>query len=222
MYIGWDIHCKFSKVTFAEKRKDGQMRVVKRVRLEHDDQQAMAQWLLRIKPGIPVALDAAFGWSWVADLVEKCGLEPHLGHPPAIRELAKHAGRLHHKSFSEEDLFQVGVIPASDKVFVLHADLQRVVVLQQAQRRATEDAEVGVGMAKPHAGLILLERHIELPMQLVFDRPVAANRSSELLRRELLAQDVVAHLVAKFQIRGILPDVLVQREMESRSCGLTG
>jgi hypothetical protein len=46
MYIGWDIHCKFSKVTFAEKRKDGQMRVVKRVRLEHDDQQAMGQWLL--------------------------------------------------------------------------------------------------------------------------------------------------------------------------------
>jgi hypothetical protein len=32
-------------------------------------------------------------------------------------------GRLHHKSLSEEHLFQVGVIPTSGEAFVLHADL---------------------------------------------------------------------------------------------------
>lgn len=60
-------------------------------------------------------------------------------------------GRLHRKSFSEQDLFQVGVVPTGGETLVLDADLQRVVVLQQAQRGATEDAEVGVGMAKTHS-----------------------------------------------------------------------
>ncbi len=61
------------------------------------------------------------------------------------------AGRLHHKSLSEQHLLQVGVVPTGGEAFVLHADLQRVIVLQKAQRRATEDAEVGVGVAKTNA-----------------------------------------------------------------------
>jgi transposase len=114
LYIGWDIHRKFSKVTLAEKREDGQMRVVERVRLEHDDRQAMAQWLSRVKPGTPVALEAAFGWPWVADLVEKCGLEPHLGHPPAIRELAKHEAKGDRCDADRLARFQIrGILPES-------------------------------------------------------------------------------------------------------------
>jgi len=46
------------------------------------------------------------------------------------------AGRLHHKSLPEEDLFEVGGIPTGGEAFVLHAELQRVVVLQEAQRGA--------------------------------------------------------------------------------------
>ena len=39
------------------------------------------------------------------------------------------------------------VIPAGGEAFVLHADLERLVVLWQAQRRTAEDAEVRVGMS---------------------------------------------------------------------------
>jgi transposase len=42
-----------------------------------------------VPKGTPVALEAAYGWPWIADLLEEMGLEPHLGHPPAIKVLAK-------------------------------------------------------------------------------------------------------------------------------------
>jgi hypothetical protein len=58
-------------------------------------------------------------------------------------------GGSHHKSLSEEHLFEVGVIPTGSEALVLYADLQRVVVLQQAQRCPAQDTEVGVGMAQP-------------------------------------------------------------------------
>ena len=66
----------------------------------------------------------------------------------AKRRVAARPGRLHHKSLSEQHLFQVGVIPTGGEAFVLHADRERVIVLQEAQRRATQDAEVGIGVAK--------------------------------------------------------------------------
>ena len=91
--IGWDLHRKFSKVTVGEMSEDGQMRVIERARLEHDDVSAMERWIRRFPRGMPVAMEAAFGWPWVADLLEKCGLAPHLGHPPAIKELAKHEAK---------------------------------------------------------------------------------------------------------------------------------
>ena len=60
-------------------------------------------------------------------------------------------GRLHVKSLSEQDLLQVRVVPTGGAAFVLHADLDRLVILQQAQRRTTEDAEVRVGMPAAQA-----------------------------------------------------------------------
>ena len=54
------------------------------------------------------------------------------------------------------------VVPIGGEALVLDADLQRVIVFQEAQGRATQDAEVGVGMAPTQTTLILLERHIEL------------------------------------------------------------
>jgi transposase len=59
------------------------------MRLEHADREAMRKQLEQLPPGTPVAMEGAFGWPWIADLLEELGLEPHLGHPPAIRVLAK-------------------------------------------------------------------------------------------------------------------------------------
>lgn len=91
--IGWDLHRRFSKVTLMEQAdpQDPQtLKVVRRARLEHHDRQAMQAWLEQAPSGTPVAMEGAFGWPWVADLLTELGFQPHLGHPPAIKVLAKH------------------------------------------------------------------------------------------------------------------------------------
>jgi transposase len=87
--VGWDLHRKFSQVSVLE-MNEAQIKVVRRQRLEHADRAAMAAWLAELPPGTPVAMEGAFGWQWVADLLGEMGLAPHLGHPPALRALAKH------------------------------------------------------------------------------------------------------------------------------------
>jgi transposase len=34
-------------------------------------------------------MEGAFGWQWVADFLAEVGLDPHLGHPPGLKVLAK-------------------------------------------------------------------------------------------------------------------------------------
>jgi transposase len=112
--LGWDIHRKFSKVSLMEKSAAGEIRVVERARLEHDDHQAMRQWLLRLDPEIPVALEATFGWPWVADLLEGLGREVHLGHPPVMRALAKHEAKTDRCDGDRLARFQLrGILPES-------------------------------------------------------------------------------------------------------------
>ena len=38
--------------------------------------------------GTPVAFEAAFGWSWLADLLEDYGFESHLVHPLRCKAIA--------------------------------------------------------------------------------------------------------------------------------------
>ena len=72
--LGWDIHRKFSKVSVVDETAEGEMRVVERARLEHADRDAMRQWLSRLPKGTPVAMEAAFGWPWIADLLDELDL----------------------------------------------------------------------------------------------------------------------------------------------------
>jgi transposase len=91
--VGWDIHRKFSQLSVVERNEQGEIRVVKRMRLEHIDRPAMRAELARLPPGTPVAMEGAFGWPWIADLLDELGLDPHLGHPPAIKILAKNEAK---------------------------------------------------------------------------------------------------------------------------------
>lgn len=112
--LGWDIHRKFSKVSLVEMSAEGEIRVVERARLEHDDKEAMRQWLSRLDPEIPVALEATFGWPWVADLLEELGHAVHLGHPPTIRALAKHEAKTDRCDGDRLGKFQLrGILPES-------------------------------------------------------------------------------------------------------------
>lgn len=112
--LGWDIHRKFSKVSIQEMSEDGETRVVERARLGHEDREAMRRWLARVPTGTPVALEAAFGWPWIADLLEEMELEPHLGHPPAIRVLAKTKAKSDRIDADRLAKFQLqGILPES-------------------------------------------------------------------------------------------------------------
>ncbi len=91
--LGWDIHRKFSKVSVMETTAEGEMRVSERARLEHADRSGMRRWLERLPKGTPVAIEAAFGWPWITDLLEELGLDPRLGHPPALKVLAQHEAK---------------------------------------------------------------------------------------------------------------------------------
>lgn len=112
--LGWDIHRKFSKVSVQEMTSEGQIGVVERARLEHLDRHAMREWLARVPAGTPVALEAAFGWPWIADLLEEAGLEPRLGHPPAIKVLAQHEAKGDRCDADRLAKFQLrGILPES-------------------------------------------------------------------------------------------------------------
>ena len=112
--LGWDNHRKFSKVSVMEETPDGEIRAVERARLEHDDKHAMRAWLSHLDPEMPVALEATFGWPWVADLLEELGHPVHLGHPPVIRALAKHEAKTDRCDSDRLGKFQLrGILPES-------------------------------------------------------------------------------------------------------------
>lgn len=91
--VGWDIHRKFSQLSIVERDEQEEIRVVRRMRLEHDDRAAMQRELSKIPAGTAIAMEGSYGWPWIADLLQALNLEPHLGHPPAIRVLAKHEAK---------------------------------------------------------------------------------------------------------------------------------
>ena len=91
--VGWDIHRKFSQLSVVQRNEHGEIRVMKRMRLEHADRAAMRERLAELPPGTPVAMEGSFGWPWIADLLEELELDPHLGHPPAIKVLAKNEAK---------------------------------------------------------------------------------------------------------------------------------
>ncbi|MGE0610071.1 MAG: IS110 family transposase [Pirellulales bacterium] len=91
--VGWDIHRKFSQLSVVQRDERGEVRVKERIRLNHEDREAMFAELRRLPPGTPVAMEGSFGWPWIADLLHELGLDPHLGHPPAIKVLAKNEAK---------------------------------------------------------------------------------------------------------------------------------
>ncbi len=112
--VGWDIHRKFSKVSLEEMTPEGQIFVKERATLDHADREEMRRWLAQVPTGTPVALEAAYGWPWIADLLEEVGLEPHLGHPPAIKVLSKTEAKGDRMDADRLGKFQLrGILPES-------------------------------------------------------------------------------------------------------------
>ena len=77
-----------------------------------------------------------------------------------------------------EGLEQVIVVPCSLESFVLDAELDRIVLLEEIEGNATEDSEVFCTIPLTQAGLIFSEGEVEHPMETIFDLPMRTNGRS--------------------------------------------
>jgi transposase len=83
--VPMDIHKKFSVAT--PMGEDG--RACAKLKVEHSDKGKMLEFFLQFPEGTSVIMEATFNWPWIADMAREAGLEPHLAHPPRVREMAR-------------------------------------------------------------------------------------------------------------------------------------
>ena len=83
VYVGIDVHRKRSQVAVVA--EDGTVQLNKNV---VNGSGPMLRLIGNLPPGTPVAFEAAFGWGWLAGLLEDYGFEAHLVHPLRCKAIA--------------------------------------------------------------------------------------------------------------------------------------
>ncbi|HLI56021.1 MAG TPA: IS110 family transposase [Actinomycetota bacterium] len=83
VYAGIDVHRKRSQLCVLEESGAEVMN-----RNYENSSQEFRDALDDLEPGTKVAFEAAYGWGWLADLLEQCSLEAHLVHPAACKAIA--------------------------------------------------------------------------------------------------------------------------------------
>jgi transposase len=83
VYVGIDVHRKRSQVAVVA--ENGQVQLNKNV---VNGSEPFLRLIGDLPSGTPVAFEAAFGWSWLADLLEDYGFEAHLVHPLRCKAIA--------------------------------------------------------------------------------------------------------------------------------------
>jgi transposase len=83
VYAGIDVHRKRSQVAVVA--EDGQVQLNKNV---VNGSEPFLRLIGDLPPGTPVASGAAFGWGWLADLLEDYGFDAHLVHPLRCKAIA--------------------------------------------------------------------------------------------------------------------------------------
>ena len=83
VYVGIDVHRKRSQVAVVT--EDGTVQLNKNV---VNGSEPMLRLIGDLPAGTPVAFEAAFGWGWLAELLEDYGFEAHLVHPLRCKAIA--------------------------------------------------------------------------------------------------------------------------------------
>ena len=83
VYVGIDVHRKRSQVAVVT--EDGKVQLSKNV---VNGSEPMLRLIGDLPAGTPVAFEAAFGWGWLAGLLEDYGFEAHLVHPLRCKAIA--------------------------------------------------------------------------------------------------------------------------------------
>ena len=107
---GMDVHYKFSNVSFRDPRG----RVVRRERLTHPDRDQLRERLSRWPQGVPIVLEASFGWGWLSDLLEEAGLQPHLSNCYKLDQMRKARGSV---KTNKKDADLVSLLPFEASVW---------------------------------------------------------------------------------------------------------
>jgi len=87
VYVGIDLHRRTSHVAAFD--EEGLELLSRRVT---NDPEALRAIFADLGGEARVALEAAFGWEWLADLLEAEGIELHLAHPAAHEGDRRRAG----------------------------------------------------------------------------------------------------------------------------------
>src|SRR5215831_11772190 len=101
VYVGIDVHRKRSQVAVVA--EDGTVELNKNV---VNGSEPMLRLIGDLPPGTPVAFEAAFGWGWLAQLLEDYGFEAHLVHPLRCKAIA--SARLKNDKGRRRDLGPAG------------------------------------------------------------------------------------------------------------------
>jgi len=83
VYVGMDVHRKRSQVALVDEH-GGQLAN----RNLPNNSAELTSILGCLEPGTPVAFEAAYGWGWLAELLNELELEPHLVHPSRCKAIA--------------------------------------------------------------------------------------------------------------------------------------
>jgi transposase len=83
VYVGIDVHRKRSQVAVVT--EDGKVQLNRNV---VNGSEPMLRLIGDLPAGTAVAFEAAFGWSWLADLLEDYGFDPHMVHPLRCKAIA--------------------------------------------------------------------------------------------------------------------------------------
>src|SRR5512140_134806 len=83
VYVGIDVHRKRSQVAVVA--GDGKVQLNRNV---VNGSEPMLRLIGDLPAGTPVAFESAYGWGWLAQLLEDYGFDPHLVHPLRCKAIA--------------------------------------------------------------------------------------------------------------------------------------
>jgi transposase len=83
VYVGMDVHRRRTQVAIM--KEDGTEIVNRNVA---NDPAELSPLVGTLEPGTPVVFEAAYGWGWLAELLDDWDLEPHLAHAKNCKAIA--------------------------------------------------------------------------------------------------------------------------------------
>ena len=83
VYVGLDVHRKRTQVAILD---DAGKQIANRNVTNNPSE--LTPLLAGLELGTPVAFESAYGWGWVAELLDDLGLEPHLAHAKDCKAIA--------------------------------------------------------------------------------------------------------------------------------------